>query len=318
MFLVLLEKGEVDIAYVPVQYINQVRGMKGVTIIENLPSLVVVTLNFNWEVKKDSKYIGSGKLDGNGVPPDFFKDKNVRLGFAYAFDYKAFIEKVLHGYGIQVTAALPKGLLGYNENLPKYRFDIAEATKYFKRAYRGRLWRVGFKMTLLYNTGNAIRQTAAEILRDNLAKINPKFKVEVRGVQWPTYLDARKNGLMPAFILGWLADYPDPHNFIYTFYHSRGDYGKYYGKPYKVFAQKPQAFFGGKSLDEVIEEAAEELNPEKRQKLYEEIQLFAFDNALGIPIYQPVGIRVHRSWLKGWYYNPIRPGDDYYAYWKEE
>jgi peptide/nickel transport system substrate-binding protein len=29
-------------------------------------------------------------------------------------------------------------------------------------------------------------------------------------------------------------------------------------------------------------------------------------------------VRVQRSWVKGWYYNPMRPGDDYYVLWKAE
>ena len=30
--------------------------------------------------------------------------------------------------------------------------------------------------------------------------------------------------LMPVFSRGWLADYPDAHNFVHAFYHSQGRY----------------------------------------------------------------------------------------------
>ncbi|KAF2955963.1 ABC transporter substrate-binding protein [Marinitoga sp. 38H-ov] len=314
----LLEKGEADIAAVPVQFLNQVKGNPDLEIIEGLPSVSVTTLNFNWQVKPDSPYIGSGKLDGEGIPTTFFADKNVRLAFIHSFDYQKMIDDVLDGYGELVPTALPKGFLGYSDELQKPAFDLAEATKYFKRAYRGQLWRKGFKMTILYNTGNEARQKSAELLADSLKKINPKFQAEVRGVQWPTFLDARKNGKMPLYILGWLADYPDPNNFIYTFYHSDGDYGYYFGEEYAKFANAPQAFFGGKSLNEVINEASSLTDPAEREKLYIQIQEFVIREGLGVPLYQPVGVRVHRKWLKGWYPNSIRPGDDYYAYSKSE
>src|SRR5512140_1124350 len=42
-------------------------------------------------------YIGSGKLDGNGIPPDFFTDVNVRKGFSYSFDWDTFITDVYKG-----------------------------------------------------------------------------------------------------------------------------------------------------------------------------------------------------------------------------
>ena len=37
-------------------------------------------------------YIGSGELDGNGIPADFFSDVHVRKAFNYCFDYDAYID----------------------------------------------------------------------------------------------------------------------------------------------------------------------------------------------------------------------------------
>lgn len=318
----MLEQGDADICAVPVQYLPQVEKMEGVTVIKNLPTLVVTALHFNWNIKKDSKYIGSGKLDGNGIPPDFFSDIHVRKGVIYAMDYQGFIKDVLHGLGKQVPTDLPEGLLGFNkklledENAP--RFDILKATEEFKKAWNGEVWKKGFKMTLLYNLGNDTRRVAAEMLKAYIEMINPKFHIEVRGVQWPTYLDAYRRGELPAFIIGWLADYPDPHNFIFTYYHSAGVYAGRQGENFKKFVSTPHPELGGKSLDELIIQAVGESDPAKRQMLYEKIQKFTMKYALGAPLYQGIGFRVQRSWIKGWYYNMMRPGDDYYILYKEE
>ena len=314
----MLETGDADIIVVPAQYLDIVKSMQGVTVIEGTPEVSVTSLGFNWEVNPESPYIGSGQLDGNGIPPNFFEDQNVRLGFAYAFDYKGMIDEILNGLGVNVPTALPTGFLGYDDTLPRYELDLQKAENYFKRAYKGRLWQTGFKISLLYNTGNEARRVAAEILRDNLAKINPRFQVEVRGVQWATYLDERENMMLPAFIIGWQADYPDPHNFIFTYYHSEGDYGGYYGDNYKEFASLPRPEFGGKSLNKMIEEAALETDLDKREEMYIEIQKFVVDYAIVLPLYQPEGLRVHRSWLKGWIDNPIWPDADYYYLYTKE
>jgi peptide/nickel transport system substrate-binding protein len=74
---------------------------------------------------------------------------------------------------------------------------------------------------------------------------------------------------------------------------------------------------GGKSLDELIEQAAAETDPAVREELYKKVQAFVVKYAISVPLYQPIGVRVHRAWLKGWYPNPMRPGDDYYAYYFE-
>jgi peptide/nickel transport system substrate-binding protein len=306
----MLEKGDVDVCYVPAQYLSQVEGMEGVTIIKGLPTVSITSLHFNWTVAEDSEYIGSGKLDGNGIPRDFFTDINVRKAFVHAFNYDAFIEDVLNGLGVRVPADLPTGFLGYNPDLPLYKFDLKTAKAALQQAWNGEVWKNGFKLTLLYNTGNEARQTAAEMLKYYIESLNPKFKIEVQGVQRPNYLSAYKRGLLPAFIIGWLADYPDPHNFIFTYYHSQGVYGGPQGEAYQKWAQE--------NVDTLIEQAVEEIDPAKRQALYEEIQKIAIENYVGMPLYQPLGLRVQRSWLKGWYRNPMRPGEDFYAYWKAE
>src|SRR5215216_2456884 len=35
-----------------------------------------------------SPYIGSGQLDGNGIPADFFGDIHIRKAFSYSFDFE--------------------------------------------------------------------------------------------------------------------------------------------------------------------------------------------------------------------------------------
>lgn len=314
----MLERGDADIAAVPTVYLGQVEGMPGVVVEKNLPYIAITALHFNWNVKPDSKYIGSGKLDGNGIPPDFFTDIHVRKAFSYVINYDAVIKDVLRGLGSRVPANLPSSLLGYNPNLPMYEFSITKATEEFKKAWNGEVWRKGFKLTLLYNTGNETRRTVAEMIKTYVEMINPKFKIEVRGEQWPTYLTSYKSGSLPAFIIGWIADYADPHNFIQTYYHSAGTFGFAQGENFKKFVSTPRPELGGKSLDQLIDEAATNPDPNMRQRLYETIQRFAIENVLGVPLFESQMFSVRRSWVKGWFSNPMRSGQDYYYLWKEE
>ena len=60
-----------------------------------------------------SQYIGSGKLDGNGIPVDFFSDLNVRIAFCYAFDYDTYIADALQDQGVQRGSPVVAGLYGY-------------------------------------------------------------------------------------------------------------------------------------------------------------------------------------------------------------
>lgn len=88
----MLEAGDVDVAEISPKFISQLKDKPGVKLYDNLPRLrtdpvIFFTLNVNMQANPD---VGSGKWDGNGIPADFFADKNLRKAFEYAFDYDAF------------------------------------------------------------------------------------------------------------------------------------------------------------------------------------------------------------------------------------
>jgi len=55
-------------------------------------------------------------------------------------------------------------------------------------------------------TGNEMREAAAWMLAENIMSLNPKFKIEVRHVEWKDYLVQYRNYMYPIFITGWAAD----------------------------------------------------------------------------------------------------------------
>ncbi len=117
----------------PHNYLSQVENIPNVTVVKGLPELSISMVAFVWNVKS-SPYIGSGKLDGNGIPPDFFSHLNVRKAFEYLFPHKACTHNVLGGNAITPNGAIPKGLLGYNPKVPPtYYQDLAKATEYSRK-----------------------------------------------------------------------------------------------------------------------------------------------------------------------------------------
>jgi len=140
--------------------------------------------------------------------------------------------------------------------------------------------------------------------------INPKFKITPVGMPWSAYLKAFLTETLPIFTIGWLADYPDPHNWVPVYMGSKGDYSSYFGEVYKEFAEK--------NVDPLTEKALKETDHVKREEIYKELLKIAHDQAISLYIYQPIGHHVERAWVKGWYYNPIRPGIDFYSLSKSE
>lgn len=303
----MLEAGDADIAYFPANYLDQAMALKAegkASVTSGYPTSQITSLHFNWLINESSEYLGSGKLDGNGIPADFFSDIHVRRAFAYCYDGATFVEEVLNGLGKLVPTDLPEGYLGYDETLPVPEFSLAKAAAEFKQAWGGKVWEKGFQIQILYNTGNDSRQVAAEMLSYFVSSINPKFKASPLGVQWPTYLAAQRNGFLPLFTIGWLADYPDPHNFIATYYASYGVYAGRQGQPFIDWAAA--------NVDEEIGAAVKSVDNAERARLYESVQKKVIDAAIGIPLYMPLGFHVEAPWVVGWYPHLVRSGYYYY------
>jgi peptide/nickel transport system substrate-binding protein len=254
---------------------------------------------------ENNPYIGSGQLDGNGIPSDFFSDLDIREAFAYAFDWDTYITEALEGDSVQARTIMIKEVFGYNPDVPYYRLDLEKATEHFKRAWGGQAWEKGFKLFMPHTPGGS--RVALDILKQNLENINPKFKLEALEVQGTQQTQDFNNDKIPFDGSGWCQDYHDPHNWAYPLLGGTGYFGRFLDIEPSLQQQ----------LDDLILQARRELDPEKRKELYYQIEQLNYDHALLIPIEQGVFKRFTRSWIKGFFWNMAYVGTYYWYLWKE-
>jgi len=288
----MLQQGDADIVSVNRPEQSQVTGVPGVRIVDNLPQLVVtgIYMNLKIDVAGGNPDVGSGRLDGNGVPPDFFADVNVRRGVAYAFDYATAIRDCNRSAAAVNKGPIPQGMFGYNPNQAWFTTDRTRAEAAFREARGGQIWNSGFKFTVAFNSGNTTRQCMAQVLKSNLEALNPKFKVDVRGVTWAQYLSLYRQSKLAMWIIGWAADYPDPDNFVTPFMHSTGTYAKAQG-------------YNRPEVDKLIQDARNETDTAKRRAIYYNLMKIAYEDPITLYL-QPTGFITMRTWVRGWYNNP--------------
>ncbi len=289
-----LQAGDADSIYADREVRSQVDNIPGVVVLDDLPTMEMnPMLYFTFHMNaQGNPYTGSGKLDGDGIPEDFFSDIEVRKGFAYAFDYEGFIRDVDRNKAIQATGFVPYSLPGHNPDQKKYEYDPGKAAEHFKKAFGGQVWEKGFRFTMLFNTSNQPRQSLCQILKHGIEALNPKFRIDVRPIDWPAFLDAQQAHKLPVFILGWNADYPDAHNFAFPIMHSKGMY------PFDQHYANAEA-------DKLIDAAVYESNPAKRKKLYARVQEIEYEDVPNLVIHDGTRLRVQRDWVKGFVPNPI-------------
>jgi peptide/nickel transport system substrate-binding protein len=301
--LQLLQTGDADIAIrnaFPNAFLPTLEEIPGV-VIEQQPALSLSGFFMTHQINTTgTNYLGSGQLDGQGIPPDFFSDINVRKGFAYAFDYDSFINDVLQNNGTQQNTITIQGLLGYTDAAPLYEYDPAKAEEFFKAAWDGQVWENGFSFPVFFNSGNTTRQQGLEIMKRGIESLNSKFKIEVRELQFSQILTQSAANQLTMWMGSWGADFADPHSFAQPFLDTNGRYAQ-------------DMVYSNPELDKLIAEAVLETDPDKRAALYQQIGQLGFDETPEIPTHQPFDTHVHHDWVKGRVINPILSSDYFYT-----
>ncbi|HUT27725.1 MAG TPA: ABC transporter substrate-binding protein [Methanomassiliicoccales archaeon] len=164
----------------------------------------------------------------------------------------------------------------------------------------------GFKLELFYNSGNDVRALACQLMKQGLESLNPgKIEITATGVEWAQYLELRKNGAMPAMFLGWAPDYADPDNYVQPFYHSSGTYASMIG-------------YFNSTLDTMIVEAQSILNTTDRAAAYEDMEMDMYEDCVFIWTAQATQFHAERSWISGYYFNPMQSGLIYNSFDKPD
>lgn len=290
----MLEAGDADSVYVPRAYIEELEGVDGLTVYQDMPTLQLDAFFFQFDISDESTFVGSGQLDGAGIPLDFFTDEDVRKGFNYAFDMETYIQDAMQGEAQQMGSPIPEGVAYYDEDTTKYALDLEMAEDYLRDAWGGDVWENGFTFTVAYNAGNLTRRTACEILQANLFSINEKFTVLIQVMQWPTLLRGMYAGLLPMFQIGWIADYADAHNFIFPFMHSAGTFSGWQN-------------YNNPAVDALIADGISAATSAERETIYRQLDDLYYDEVPGIMLQQPLGRRYFRDWVQGFYFNPTFP-----------
>ncbi len=280
------------------------------------PGISMDVLGLNWAIatskESPNPYLGSGKLDGNGIPPDFFADIHIRKAFAYCFDWDTLINDVYNGEAVQPVGLPLPGMPGYFPDIPHYTTDLDKCAAEFKLADldkdgipagddpEGDVWTTGFRVQMAYNQGNNTRQTIAEILSGNLAQVNELFSLETLGLPWASYLRAQRAKQLPVLTAGWIEDIHDPHNWYQPY--TLGSYGGRFGLSDDVKAQ----------FRDILERGVSETDPAKRAEIYKEANQLYYDQAVGIPLTIPTSHAYEQRWVQGRVYNPIFGTNLYY------
>ncbi len=263
-------------------------------------------LFFNFSIDPKSTVLGSGKLNGKGIPANFFANVHVRRAFAACFNYNRFLKDAMGGEGLRAATVMPPNMLGYDAASPYYTYAPQRCEDELRQAvFAGSsVWEQGFTLVLPANENSAAQLAIANIFKDELEQINPKFKLTVKSMPPGDYSQLYNSAQVPYFITGWVEDIHDPHNWAYAYI--LGALGSRQGMPEEFL----------KPFRDLLRASIENADPDYRNQVYKQFNQLYYEQVPSVPMFQAIGHQYIQAWLKGFYNNPVMPGPYFYTFEK--
>ncbi len=204
-------------------------------------------------------YVG---VDGSQPP---FDDPRARLAFLMALDRERLIEVVYDGNVQLAQGLLPPGMPGYSESLRGIPYDVEEARRLLaESAYAGDFPEVVFSAVDRDGEPSEMVQFMVAAWQEELG-----VDVQVDLIESDRYFYSLEDVVSNLWHSGWVADYPDPENFLDLLLHSHAFETRYVNEQF----------------DSLVERARTERDRETRLRLYGEAEQLMIDEAGLFPLF---------------------------------
>lgn len=286
-----LRAGDFDMIETDPSFIGDLEGADGVVIYSGGLLLEPIHIGFNLNMPEDEL------PDEDTISGDFFNDPRIRQAFNYAYDYNAFLQGALGGFGDFNPHYIPIGVFGYDPTAPLYdKQDLAKAEELFRAAG---VWDEGFTVSVITEEANLF-ETAALVLKDSIEALNPNFTIRVLAVAEAQFDDAHASDPVPYAMWVKNADpFADPDAYLQAYAHPDGEWGVVHG--FRKGYQDPDR------IAELIDDAAQELDSDRRADLYAELQRLLYEDPMWLITAQEGIANAHRDWVEGFILNPLWP-----------
>ena len=222
------------------------------------------------------QYIG---LNINEPPLD---DPNVRQALNMAIDKQEIASIVLGDLVVPAKGILPPGFPGYNNDVRGYSFDPIRAKQLLEdSAYGDDLENLPtITITTPGSFGANVSLDMEVVLQ--MWERHLGITAEFQQTEYATFLKDLHKRRFQMFDIGWIADYPDPENFLDILFHSE--------------SSNNHTSYNNPDVDRLLVEARVETDENARFALYNQIEQIILDDAPWIPL-----------WYSGESYTLVKP-----------
>jgi peptide/nickel transport system substrate-binding protein/oligopeptide transport system substrate-binding protein len=277
-------RGELDIAHgIPLNIVSRIR---------NDPQYAPYLLT---QIQLHTSYLG---YDTSTAP---FDRLEVRQAVSFAIDRKRINDEVFAGLGVTADGLLPPGLIGYDSSLRSYQHDRERARTLMKQAGYTDGFEVEYRT---WDTDEFYNSKQVPLMIEDLAEIGIRVSVTRHSAT-----DARspllKKGHGNIFCGNWYADFPDPDNFFFIFFHSHS-------------SAVPGINYHHSDLDRQIEEARGSNDAHERAEIYRKLNERVIREAPVMTLFHERLFVLHKPNIRGVRTSLVTPPVRYHDVWCED
>ena len=189
----------------------------------------------------------------------------VRKAIAHALNRDLYIQAIYKNLAKVLNSPLPSSLWGHNPNIKAPEYDIKKSKELLKKAGFEKGLTLSLWTLPISRPYNPNGKKMGELMQADLKKVGIDLKLKT--YDWPTYLAKSSKGEHELLQMGWIADIPDPSNFLQILLSCDS-----------ISAGANLSHWCNKEYDTLIVKALLETNKKKAEKLYKKAQiLFAKD-----------------------------------------
>jgi peptide/nickel transport system substrate-binding protein len=222
----------------------------------------------------------------------------VRQAVAHAINKQEVVDSFYGGRAIVAIEFMPKEIFGYAEDVPTYDFNPQRSRQLLQQA--GLTLPVEVEFWYPTDVTRDYMPDPKRNFEAFAAQLNAAgFKVTPKTAPWqPDYVSRVNAGTAGHLnLIGWIADFADPDNFVGTFFQSPND---------KFGINEPE-------IHNLLNRAEAETDQAKREQLYQQANRLIMENLPGVPYAHNRAALAFRSNIQGFVPSPVGVGGESFA-----
>jgi len=260
-----LKAGQVDlISKVPATDLASIESDSALQVIKT-ESVYIPYLEFDF--REDSPQIRDNA--GKKLEKNPFLDPRVREAFDLALDRETIVEFALEGMGVVPTQLVSPNIFGYNKDIPAPAYDVEKALQLMADAG----YPDGFRVPLSYANDRMPTELGPTVAQ-MLAAIN--VTTEVQGVPAAVFNPAKTRGEYSLYMASWGTLTGESNYMLSSLMHTND--------PEKSLGAFNVRGYSNPEMDKLIEDAAVEMDEDKRRALLEEANMLSATDRPDLPL----------------------------------